>query len=288
MSKSKSKSNSHSHSGYKSNSQSFEGCSVPYYLSARNTPSLIMFDKVNYTNTIDGFVHIQRWHGNVEQKARCENDVMPSVRRSSYPIHLHRNREFKECLKLGNAISVRDEYNYAVEECIGDLLQSIGADRPMYPVPHDTSAPFWKELEHVVDVQILRRAKSKELARIHLKSMMLPDNWLDFNLADVAEAVRDEPPCYWQGILLRDMLKDVAMFGPLVVDDRIIHWDGASVEFLHGVIMLHDLCMWSVMHVSNYNFGELLVVVKYRKEVALQYRCEQCHIYTLRNSDIFL
>ena len=252
---------SHSQSGYKSNSNSHKKCSVPYSLSADYTPSLIMFDKVNFTDTIDGFVHIQRWSDNDEQKAHCERNVMPFIDRSSYPIHLQQNHEFKECLKLGNAISVRDEHYYAIEHCIGDLLRSIHAANPKYPVPHDTSAPFWKELEHVVDVQILRRADPTALARNAITNLMLPHNWLEFSLADMAEAVRDEPPCYWQAILLRDMLKDVVKYGPLVVDDKIIYWDGGSVEFLHGVILLHDLCMWSVMHVSNYNFGEYCVLL---------------------------
>jgi len=218
-----------------------------------------MFNKFNFSGVIDGAVHIRNFPNlddpyvkqNIEY---CKNTVVgpTGLTWQDFPIHLESNKWVKQCLKWSNAISVRDETDYTIKHCIGDLLTSIGA-HPHFPVG-DHTAPFWGELKEVVD---LRKMGQTQSAKDVLTHMTLPDKWLELNydLAEVSNAVYDEPPCYWQGILLRDMLRDMGKYGPMVVDDKIIKWRGTSVEFLEGVIMTHDVCLWSIMHVGNYNFA---------------------------------
>eukprot|EP00565_Helicotheca_tamesis_P003956 CAMPEP_0185729432 /NCGR_PEP_ID=MMETSP1171-20130828/5710_1 /TAXON_ID=374046 /ORGANISM="Helicotheca tamensis, Strain CCMP826" /LENGTH=451 /DNA_ID=CAMNT_0028398269 /DNA_START=492 /DNA_END=1847 /DNA_ORIENTATION=- len=225
----------------------FDRCRSTFEL--QNDNALMVFNKFNYSGTIDGAVHVLRFPDledpNVAQKVkRCEVNVM-KLDHNDFPITP--NDKVVECLELSNAISVRTENDYSLGHCVSDLMNAMNA-QPVFPEARK-SAPFWKELKEVVEMRMM----DPTLFAAKALNIQLPDRWGRFTLGDMAGAVYDEPPCYWQGYIIRDILS--GKYGPVTVDDQVMKWRGNSVEFIDGVIALTEICTWAVFHVSNHNFA---------------------------------
>lgn len=130
------------------------------------------------------------------------------------------------------------------------LIAAVGG----YP-PFPGEELFWEEMTEVVDIQLARRAGADS-------PFPLPAVWDGKSIDDVAEAVNDEYPGFWQQRLLETFWGE-----GLSLDYNIIPFHSNN-DFIGRVVRLAELNTWSVSLVSNPNFLLKWTVGKLRPEEA--------------------
>jgi hypothetical protein len=132
------------------------------------------------------------------------------------------------------------------EECywsFDDLIEVAGG-YPSHPSTDETSS-YWTELEHVVEIQKLRRQN------VDPKSIMpLPGAWVNFTIKEVADAVHDE----FLGIFHIGLLTTWDKAKTIKIDRNIIPF-GSIVDFIRSNCMLADLVTWAIARVGPSNFA---------------------------------
>mmetsp|Transcript_19912 Transcript_19912/g.33064 ORF Transcript_19912/g.33064 Transcript_19912/m.33064 type:complete len:312 (-) Transcript_19912:9-944(-) len=157
-----------------------------------------------------------------------------------YPI----NADTFRWLRYSSAYSVT--FPGSCMECdwdLAELVETIGGP-PTHPTS-DESDPYWEELNHVVEIQHLRR---QGVAPSTL--MPLPDLWIDLTIEQVAESVHNEYPGKAHVALLETM--DQAR--EIVLDYNVIPFTSV-VEFVRGMVMIADLVTWAIARAGSINFG---------------------------------
>lgn len=122
-----------------------------------------------------------------------------------------------------------------------DYIQKIGG-LPSMP-NSNPEHPFWKELEEVVDAQLDRLGGVNPTA-----IMTLPALWEGFNIEQVADAVHDEYPGYWQAELLKNLWAE-----GVSIDYEILPFR-SRLDFIGLQVRLADLNTWAIGIVSAPNF----------------------------------
>jgi hypothetical protein len=126
-----------------------------------------------------------------------------------------------------------------------ELIDAIGGG-PLHPTT-DSSSPYWSELEHVVDVQVMRRAGNVDPQTI----MPMPALWAGRTMNDVADSVHDEYPGIQHVALIQVMEGST---NGLTVDNNVIPFT-VKVEFIRQIVMVADLVTWAIARVGPLNFG---------------------------------
>ena len=113
---------------------------------------------------------------------------------------------------------------------------------PVHP-SSDPSSVFWEELEHVVDVQIARRADKDP----YLYSRW-PDLWKSYDIAAVAKAVQNEYPASLQQAFLESIFKAGIEMDYDVMPFRSVN-DIVGAQFL-----MSALNTWTIDKVASISF----------------------------------
>jgi len=125
---------------------------------------------------------------------------------------------------------------------------------PIYP--GDKDCDFWRELKHVVDVQIAR-GKDLSISDVNTipefsKNFVLPAVWKErgFNLEDVARAVQGEYPASVQATFIETVYKNGGAI------DRDLHPPFRSrVDFIGKEIRMAAINTWAFEAVAPVNFN---------------------------------
>ena len=215
--------------------------------------SIIRFNKFDYSGSIPGGVFIRNFPQMTDdEKNLYEN--MADLGQNDYPISADLN--LVDQVRKSNAISVVTEMDYEIKESIQDLISSIGG-APLHPTC-DANSKFWEELEHVVRVNIYRNdhsdAPSSDLGTSFPNSWQdryIPTQWRGYTIAQVAEAVHDEPPGYHQAQLIHKFLASPEGLTP----DYTVMPARSAVEFISAVVRLYDMNTHFINYVSPHNFA---------------------------------
>jgi len=218
-------------------------------------PSILRFNKYDYRGSIPGNVFIKNFPVMTDaEKLTYEN--MVDLTSADYPITS--NSDTVDFLRKSNAISVTTEDDYEIKHNIQDLIETIGGP-PSHPTC-DASSSFWKELQHVVDVAMYRRANgnqdSANLAN-HLQTLghddwlahYIPTLWQGDTVVQVAEHVHDEPPGNWQTQLIHQFLTEGLKMDYSIMPKR------SAVEFIGAVVRLYNMNTHFINSVAPHNFA---------------------------------
>ena len=157
-----------------------------------------------------------------------------------YPISLETFRWLRYV--LASSVTIPE----SCKECywsFDDLLEVAGG-YPSHPSTDEASS-YWTELEHVVEIQKLRRQN------VDPKSIMpLPDAWEKYTIKDVTDAVHDE----FLGIHHIGLLTTWDKAKTIKIDRDIIPLI-STVDFIRSNCMLADLVTWAIARVGPSDFA---------------------------------
>jgi len=123
------------------------------------------------------------------------------------------------------------------------------------PIPDFANDDYWQDLREVTEAQIIRRNNGTTPFR-------LPDLWKDFTIGEVAEAVNNEFPGYWQSRLLESFWKE-----GLLIDHDILPFV-SLLDFYTSTIILASLNTWAITVVCPPSFLLKWTVGRLRPEEA--------------------
>jgi len=126
---------------------------------------------------------------------------------------------------------------------VEDYIGRMGG-APTYP-DADPNHPFWQDFREVVDAQVLR-VDNNAIA----SDLILPDLWtaLGMDAYDVAEAVHDEYPGFWQAELIKSLVSQGVAADPNIFQFRSVN------DFIGSIIRYAELNTWATDVVAQINF----------------------------------
>jgi len=132
---------------------------------------------------------------------------------------------------------------------------------PSFPGEDD----YWEDLKEVVEAQILRRNNGEP-------PFTLPEIWKDFSISEVAEAVNNEYPGYWQSKLLQSFWSQ-----GMKMDYSIMPFL-SNVDFVGNTIRCAGLNTWTINEICPPTFLLKWTVGRIRpEEAAFQITKELLH-----------
>ena len=166
-------------------------------------------------------------------------DLYPLLKHD-YPIHGH------------TAYKLKDE-TYADSPMTPDDLMLRGdeldkycqwLDTPLYP-SSDSRNPYWKALEHIVDIQYYRRRNVNPS-----KISTWPKHWKKFSLEDIAQAVKNEFPNSEQGIAIERLLN----YGGGIQMDHSVMRRRSALDAVGTQFVIAAINTWVISAVSRITF----------------------------------
>ena len=175
----------------------------------------------------------------LEPMAGTNNALLP-LQPSDYPIGGNLGISMKSS---STAISVTTSDDFGLRGVDEEAFYDAIGGPPTYP-NSNPNHPFWTEFVEVMQIQLYRL---DDVDNTDILPFKLPDLWADFDLEDVAEAVNDEYPGFWQAWFLEHYFPKMKM-------DTTIFPFRSLFDFVGGPIRVAAINTWATETVAPINF----------------------------------